>query len=238
MVEQPVPGGPFFIKCPASLVLNLKDLADQHKNLLAVVVNSNYYAQRIPESTIKLKAELTESLLLTHKKFFLDLNHFKGDVEYKDGNIETFDNIRMKLKMPNSINGKFTGNKFEVKWDDIEDGFSSDSGHVWAIVIEQGDELRLSGFDFIQVIKNSENQSRKAYRLTGGGIPLSLLEDAGILLGRVEGYNIEGKSHLTGFVWQEDRYDDDHNLKDGSYWIKDVEFNAESYLEVNFTLPD
>jgi len=215
-------------------VADLNDLDSQNKDLLVVVVNSDI-DKLDKESTITLTAELSETMPLNYRKFYIDLRYFSGEVEYEDGTTKTFNDIRMQLDMPDAVFGKFTGNSFNAEWEDVTEGFSSDSGHAKVNLMELEEEIVLFGFDFLKVVENSDTNSKYAYSLSGGGFPLYLIEGKQITTGRVEGEDVE--SHITGFTWKVERYDENHNLKDGSYTIKNIQFNTESYLQVYFTYP-
>lgn len=212
---------------------DLEDLDRQNKDLLVVVVNSDI-DKLDKESTITLTAELTETTPLNYRKFNIDLNHFSGDVEYADGTTETFNDIHMRLDMPDAVFGQFTGDSFNAEWEDVTEVFISDSGHAIVNLVELEEEVVISGFDFLKVSENSDTNSKYTYSLSGGGFPLYLIEGTQITTGRVEGEDV--KSHITGFTWKVDRYDENHNLKDGSYTIKNIQFNTESYLQVYLTI--
>lgn len=213
-------------------IFNVRDLADQCKDILVMVVNSDYDKRQTVESKINLRVELNESLPLTYKKFSVDLIHFIGDVRYEDGTVKTFDDIHMRISMPDAIDGKFTGNEFEAKWDRPSSVFSRDSGHVTAHIIEKEGELVLNGFYFHKVFKNSDSNSQYSYRLVGGGISLFLVEGTGILAGRVEGIDIDNK--LSSFGWEVKPCNKDHSPAPQSYNIQNIRFRPESYLEVYF----
>lgn len=212
-------------------VHDLKSFTDQNLDLIVVVGSAAYSDGHQGTDEITLVAEPMESLPFPFQKLSLELNHFTGDIDYTDGSSKTFTNIRLPLTMPRSIHGRFTGNLFSARWDEQFDAFSQDSGHVYASVIESGIDTQLISFDFLKVTEDFEDNSRWGYRLTGGYIPLSMVEGKG-LTGRVDGIDIQ--NHMTGFLWQVDYYDEDGSLKDASYRISNVRFTTESYLEVTF----
>jgi len=217
-------------------LFDLKDLSDQNKDLLVLVVNSQYESFT-NDGYITLKVELKESMPLAQKKFSIDLNHFTGDVHYRDGTVKTFNDIHMRMYMPDAVDGKVNGNRFEAKWDNISLGvFTTDSGHVWANLLIVDGKLNLNGFYFHKVTENTDSNNKYSYRLLGGNMPLFLVEGTEILAGRVEGIDVKNK--IASFQWKVTNYDEDQSILDGSYTIKNIQFRPESYLEVYLYEPD
>ena len=215
------------------IVSNLKDLQDQNKDLLAVVMNLNTGVNNASNtSSISLKVEMRDVTSLNYRRFTVRLGKVNARFTYLDGSFKDQENVTMDLYMPFNEYGSFTGNTFNAGWK-IPDGNASDSGFVTAVVVDEEQGIMLKSFEY-QKIYTYDFES--TMHLKGSNIKLEFQSTAERLYAKLQGNDLSNAYQIID--WAVRYYNLDGTLGGDTHWLSLLGTNSDSYLEVIFTDPE
>lgn len=215
------------------ILSNIKDLQDQNKDLLAVVMNLNNDVDNASNtSSISLKVETRDVTSLNYRRFTVRLGKVDVRSTYLDMSTKDHENATLELYMPFNEFGSFTGNTFDAGWK-IPDGNASDSGFAKAVVVDEEQGIMLKSFEY-QKIYTYDFESTK--HLKGSNIKLELQSTEQRLYAKLQGNELSNAYEIID--WAVRYYNADGTLRDGTFTKSIIGTNSDSYLEVIFSDPE